>query len=216
MSRSTAIVLAGAIIFFLILAVLLTLEGHYTGRATTGTLVNISNSTPADCAVTLSPGLNTIGIPCIPTAVPVTGILNGTEYWAAYQYLPGESDPWRVHNPNLPSYVISDLQHLSRRAGYVVIMNSSKSAQISGFRVASTSVPLIPGWNLVGYPSIITRNASDSFNAIDNLTVARTYNTTLQAYLVYLNPGGGTLLYTIPGEGYWINATQSTTWSVTS
>lgn len=208
------IVLAGAFILFGVLALFMAMDPNVTGRATMGVAVNITDAAPANCSVTVGPGLNLVALPCITTAQLREGVINGSGIVAMYQYVPGAADPWRVHNPGLPGYVVSDLQHLSRRNGYVLLMDEERTFNFSGLRVFSTNVPVVAGWNLAGYPSVYVKNASDSFASInDSLTQAQTYNNSAGAYIIY--PGGG-LEYTVPGQAYWINATQGDTWAVTS
>lgn len=204
------VILAGAFLF-VTLVVLFALEPDSTGRATTATTVNISSSTSANCSVSIVPGVNTISFPCISTAVDRSGVIDDTHIIAIYQYLPGQQDTWRVHNPGLPNYTVSDLTHLSRRAGYLVMANGPDTFQIQGLNVTSTNVPVVEGWNLVGYPSLTTKNADMSFQGInDTLRMAMTYDSGM-----YIRYPGGLLTETIPGSGYWMNVSQSGTWVVT-
>ena len=214
--RTTEMLVLAGLLFFLVLVTLFTLEPDPTGQATTRTTVNITDSTPANCSVIVGAGTNTVSWPCITTATSVTSIINDTSNVdSMYQYVPGSSDLWRVYTPNLPSWVVSDLQFLSRRAGYVLRMNATANFTFEGFIVTSTNIPIVTGWQLVGYPTDDIRNASDAFaNINDSITEVRTYNNSLGIYESYLNPGGGTLNTTVPGEGYWINGTQADTWVV--
>jgi len=214
--RQSELLLLGGVLLFASLVVLLSIDTDISGKATAGTLANITNSSPRNCTLTVYSGLNTVSFPCILVGIDRSGVINDTGLWAMYQYIPGASDPWKVHNPNLPSYVVSDLQYLSRKTGYVMINNDSQNYIVGGYEILSTIIPLAAGWNLVGYPSFNIKNASDSFGQIDNFTEARTYDNPGGTYLSYDNPAGGTLNYTSPGEGFWINATKGTTWTVTS
>ena len=202
--------------FFMVLLFLFAIEPQFIGQATTRTGVNISEALPYNCSWATGPGINTISIPCISTAQPFSDVYPSvTGIWAVYQYVPGASDPWKVNNPNLPSYVVSDLTTLSRRAGYVQIMNSSASYLYEGNIVGATTVPFVSGWNLIGYPSNDTRLATASFGSVDaSLTEVRTYNNSNSLYESYLPGAGGTLNYTVPGEGYWVNGSASDSWTV--
>lgn len=208
-------ILLGAALLFCAITILMTIDTGPTGRATAGSRVNITNSIPVNCTVIAGAGYNTVSFPCLPTSIARDTIVNGSDLTAMYQYLPGEADAWKVYNPNLPSWVVSDLQTLTRRSGYVLILSAPRSFSISGLQVTSTEIPLVAGWNLVGYPSLTVRNASTAFSSIDNFTQARTYDNAGVTYLIYNNPGGGTLTIAEPGQGYWFNATQATSWTVT-
>lgn len=215
--ETSQIVILGGFFLFLTLVLLFTLDTETTGRATTATRVNIINATEANCSFIAYAGRNTVSLPCISTAQLLISTINNSNVFAVYQYVPGSSDLWRVSTQHLPSYVVSDLQYLSRRAGYVLIANATVITNASGLVPVTTTVPIVAGWQLVGYPSISIGNASTEFSNInDSMTEARTYNNSAAVYESYLNSTqGGTLNTTVPGEGYWINGTQSTTWVVT-
>ena len=101
---------------------------------------------------------------------------------------------------------------MTRRAGYVVLMRSDANKTIEGILASNTGVPLAPGWNLVGYPSNVTLNMSDSLLALNTtVTQVATFDRSQQIFVYY----PGALTQTTPGLGYWINATSSVTWSVT-
>lgn len=210
--RRHTIVLLGAFALFGLLTLLMGLEPQPTGYATSS--ANISAAIPAECTVAVQPGLNLVSFPCISTAVPREQVVNGSGIVAMYQYVPGAADPWRVHNPGLPAYVVSDLQHLSRRNGYILIMESEGTFHASGMRVASTDVPLAAGWTLAGYPSLEPENASSAFAGISVAQVLW-YDPAVQDYVVIYGPGG-TLQDVVPGNAYWINTAQAGTWRVAS
>jgi hypothetical protein len=204
----------GAFALFLMFTILFSIEGDFAGRATTGTTVNISPSAPQVCYFTIGEGYNIISMPCLSSAELVSNVTNGTPIAAMYQYTPG-SDVWKVYNPNLPSYVVSDLQFMTRRAGYIVLANGSANRSFDGRRVEFTDIPIVPGWSLVGYPTNLTQNittATASVSASFNVIV--TYNKSGESFVSYTNPGGA-LQYMTPGEGYWINGTAPASWTVT-
>jgi hypothetical protein len=205
-------VLIGMALLFVTITLLFAMDLRVTGRATNSqSTVFILNSTPRSCNFDVQEGYNIISMACLTTAAPVYSITNSTQVWAMYQYAPGSSDLWRVYNPNLPSYVVSDLGFMTRRVGYIVIMNSSANVTVDGIQVASTDVGLAAGWNLVGYPAFVTRNMSDGLGAINgSITKVMTFNTSTQNFVSY----PGDLQFLTPGEGYWVNSTNATTWTV--
>ena len=206
-----------AFILFLCIITLFTLDGTFVGKATTAqTTVRIVASTPTTCTFIVSEGYNLISIPCLSTATEIWTVTNNTPVYSMYQYVPGDTDGWRVYNPNLPSYVVSDLQFLTRRAGYIIFMNGTANVTLSGILVASTDVGLSPGWNLVGYPSNDTRNISTAFGATNSsLRVVIAFNKSSETFINYTYPAGtGTLREIVPGYGLWINASAAATWTV--
>ena len=207
-------IVAGFMLFICLVA-LFTLDVRHTGMATSGSTVSIVNSSPIVCEFDVGAGYNIVSFYCLTTTTSVVSIVSGTSLYAMYQYNPGSIDQWSVYNPNLPSYVVQDLTTLSRRTGYIAIMNASANVPISGLLVASTGISVANGWNLVGYPSNKIRNVSDAFSSINtSFSQVVTYNKTENIFLTYNNPGG-TLLFTFPDQGYWVNVTNATTWTVT-
>ena len=214
--RASAHLILGGAALFTMLLLLFAFGNDLSGRVTSR--VTIVNATPVNCTVTGVAGYNLISIPCITSADPRAAVIDDVDLLAIYQYVPTTSDKWRVHNPNLPSWVVSDLEFLSRRVGYVLILNQSRSYQTSGLSVASTDIPVIAGWTLVGYPSL---NETDIVNATlvinDTVTVIRSYDTTAGVYRSYFPATQtGDLVNLTPGQGYWINGSASETWTVYS
>lgn len=198
---------------FLLFIILLTLSARtaFVGKATSATTVMIIPAPPMNCSFSPKAGYNIISFPCIIGVARTDNITNETNVTAMYQYVPGDQDLWRVYNPHLPDYVVNDLVFLTRRVGYITIMNASADKLIEGGKL-DTAIPLVPGWNLVGYPTNMTKNASAGLALInDTYSVVITYNKSSEAFVSY--PGGG-LTDLIPSEGYWINITNTTTWVV--
>lgn len=210
---NTHFILGGAMLFGIIV-ILLALTNDLSGNVTSQ--VRIVNATPINCTFGGSVGHNLISIPCITSADPRNAVIDDVGMWAMYQYVPGTTDRWRVHNPNLPPWVISDLEFLSRRVGYVLILNQSRSYQTSGLSVSSTDIPIIAGWTLVGYPSLNETgivNATLSIN--DTVNVIRSYDATGATYRYYYPATqSGDLINLTPGQGYWVNGTGSDAWTV--
>ncbi len=206
------IIISGFMLFLMIFAFFV-IDTGYTGRAVDSTAY-ILESIPEQCNVSVQAGYSIISIPCISTAENINLIFNGASVGAMYQYVPGDSDSWRVYNPNLPSYVYSDLEYVGRKVGYILIMNSSFTKSINGTKVPYTNIGLVQGWNLIGYPTNVTRNVSDAFSSINtSVTQVLMYNVSSGNFMVYNNPGGD-LEQIIPEQGYWINISQNTVWVV--
>jgi hypothetical protein len=210
-------VIIGGFLLFLCIIALFTLDLRFAGKAVDSeSTVFILNATPVTCNFTAYTGYNIVSVPCIYTATPINDVLSaGAPVGAVYQYIPGSQDPWKVYNPNLPWYAISDLQTLSRRSGYVVVMNGPLSVAFNGSVPSSTIVPITTGWNLIGYPSTTPRNVTDAFDGINasyNKIVA--YNKSTEQFVSYVNPAGGDLDVVYPNSGYWVNASAIVVWTV--
>jgi hypothetical protein len=216
LAQSEHLIIGGSLLFLCLVA-LFVIDAEWGGKATTGnadSTVLIVPSAPRTCAVYAGAGYNLISVSCMNTSTLVTDLFENATVTAMYQYVPGDPDLWRVYNPNLPSYVVSDLQYMTRRVGYVAIMGATYNTTLEGTQASLSSIPLVSGWNLVGYPSNITRNATDAFSTMSvNATIILAYNKSTESFISY--PGGG--LDTVTDTlGYWVNATGAGTWTVTS
>ena len=178
--------------------------------------VNISPLAAQPCNFTAQPGLNLVSFFCITYETPLADVVeNITQLAAIFEYEEGQADPWKVYNPDLPSWVVQDLETLSRTEGYWLDMKSSEQVIVSGGLRIPTNIPLVPGWNLVGYPTNETKSRNISFLTISgNFTEVRGFNNTNKVFINYIPPSSGGLLYTRPNEGYWINITATEVWIV--
>ena len=143
----------------------------------------------------------------------VVGSLSGLD--GIFEYQENSSDLWKTYNPNLPSFVIQDLTYMSRTEGYWIRMQSNENFSLSGGLRLPTNIYLVPGWNLVGYPTNQTKPVNQSFISINgNFTEVRTYNSSAGSFISYVPGVGGALNQTIAYYGYWINATVDEVWTV--
>jgi len=180
------------------------------------TTVNVTQLRANYCNFTLQEGLNLISFFCIPNTINRNDvIINITRMVAIFEYREGETDAWKTYNPSLPSFVIQDLNYLSRTEGYWIDMNAQEQFLLEGGLRIPTSVPLVGGWNLAGYPTNVSESVLTSFDTIaGNFSEARAYNATLDIFLSYVPGVGGALTYTTANSGYWINATTTEIWVV--
>lgn len=75
-----------------------------------------------------------------------------------------------------------------------------------------TSVPLVAGWNLVGYALFTPRTAADALAAVPYASVEGFAVGLPPYYLRRLGPGDDME----PGVGYWIYASAAGDWTVTN
>jgi len=208
-------VIIGGSLLALTFIALFTLELSYTGM-TTGTTAYIVNSTPEICYTSYFSGYNILSFACISTAEPLATVMNNTPLNIMYEYRTSGTDRWKVYNPSLPSYVVSDLNTLTRKNGYITFMGADGIVTFTGSIPSSTSTILTPGWNLVGYPNNATQSVQNAFSTINtSYNIVVTYDQDIPAFISYANPGGGSLQNITVGRGYWVNATQNANWMVT-
>ena len=124
-----------------------------------------------------------------------------------------QNDAWSVYNTDIPE--LSDMQQMAAGDGYWIPMNAAADFSIMGESAVGEQISLNDGWNLVGF------NADEPYAAADALaSIAGRY----QSVWVYMggvwkvydpnNPAVTTLNNMEPGYGYWINANQSTVWTM--
>jgi len=178
--------------------------------------VNITQSIQTNCSFTLNQGLNLVSFFCISTMTSTTDVVGSlSNLEAVFEYQEGSSDPWKIYNPNLPSFVILDLNYISRKEGYWVKMLANENFLLAGGLRVPTYIDLVLGWNLAGYPTNETKAANQSFWSIDgNFTEVRTYNSSSGSFISYVPGVGGALNQTEAYYGYWINATVGEVWVV--
>lgn len=186
------------------------------------TTVNVSNTTIVPCNIPLNSGINHISLNCISNFQNRTQVLEKTDttvITAFYEYRNGQADQWRVYAPNLPSYVVHDLQSLSRLKGYIVIVETGQNTLIDfdGFLASSSSIPVFEGNNLIGYPSLIEDTLPEALTTInDTFERVRYFNGS--QYLEFNNTNNAsqnTLNNLTPTQGYWITMPASDSWQVT-
>jgi hypothetical protein len=193
---------------------------HPTGQAISATRVNVTQVDALICDFPLYTGFNLVSFNCISNFENKTPVLNNTDLAKVkgiYEYQPTGSDRWKVYAPNLPSYVVHDLQYLSRKNGYAIVLYSTASndgVYYEGYLTSQTDTYLYSGMNLAGYPSenfSLLPGALTTIN--DSYEFIRTYNVS-NGWLEYANGSGGTLDRLTPTEGYWVRVAYDDIWVV--
>lgn len=140
------------------------------------------------------------------------------EYEIVWAYNSSDTaDPWKKHIPGAPDWV-NDLDEMVPGQGYwIKTSSSSSSLSLSGAEFTSTQIDLVAGVNLIGYPSIETRNISDVLSSIqgkyetvwmyNSSDTADPWKTYISAAPEWLND----LQEMVPGQGYWIKMTENAT-----
>jgi len=128
------------------------------------------------------------------------------------------ADPWKSYIPGAPEG-LNDLGGIVPGQGYWIKMSStSATLSVSGIPMASTQIPLVEGWNLVGYPSRESQNVSEALSSIqDKYQIVWMYNVsdTQDLWKRYM-PGapGNDLDEMKPRCGYWIKMSEAATLTV--
>ncbi len=169
------------------------------------------NPTPVasgQSTISLSPGWNLISIPVQPADASIASVLSGIS--GSYSVLWGYPDQaWKVYDPN--DSAGSTLSTMEPGKGYWIKMTSAKTLSVSG-PTPSASLPLLSGWNLVGYngPSA---DAAFALSSLSSLQLAWGYPAGSWQFYAPQN-AQNTLTRLRRGAGYWVRASQEDTWTL--
>ncbi len=139
------------------------------------------------------------------------------KYDKVQAYDPADSEnPWLHYNSQKPD-PLNDLGHLHNAMGFWIHITDINGADLiveGSTPASSTSIQLHAGWNLVGYPSETERSRN---NALNNLVYGNEIDA-VQCYDDQSNSFSEMKVNSkmIPGNGYWVHATQDCEWIVIS
>ena len=185
-----------------------------TGSGTGGVTVTSINGVPVQQhTLSLSSGWNLISLPLQPVDTTISSVLLGVA--GAYQIVWGyPSMGWQFYDPN--DQTDSKLAAMAAGNGYWINMASPQTLTVLGSTPPS-SLPLVQGWNLVGYNGTSCAAAMKALSSLGSaLQVSWSY--VGQAWQVYdpNDPAGSTLSRFCPNNGYWIKVNKAKTWTLPS
>ncbi len=175
--------------------------------------VNTSNS----YVIPLDEGWNLISLPRIQLDHDIETVLQSIEdqYDSVWRYnMTDINDPWRHYHSLKPTYM-NDLWELNHSMGFWVHITDPEGTTLVVFGdelVSNQSIPLYPGWNLVGYPSKSNKLRDDALGDLtygDDIYKICRYNTTLGRMEEVTDTD-----YLEVGQGYWIYANKNSVWDV--
>jgi hypothetical protein len=158
-------------------------------------------------SVLFNPGWNLTSFRVAPPVPSVPQVLSSID--GRYDRVLGETG---IYAPSLPD-VFNTLQELRAARGYYLRLTGSTStnALVEGMSVpVTTSIPLHPGWNWIGYLPESTLPITVALQSIEGhyqrvLSLDKTYDPAL--------PEFSTLKQMGPGQGYLIHATSAVTFT---
>lgn len=166
-------------------------------------------------SIALTNGWNLISLPLQPSNHAITTVLSGIsgKYSAVWGW-DASSQTWRSYFPSNPGF--SNLSTMDSGNGYWLYMTSPATLSVSG-STPSKTISLLNQWNLVGYNGASQISITSALSSINGKYLsAWAWNSSTQAYQSYIpsNPGFSNLTTMDTGRGYWIYATQNTSWTV--
>ena len=95
--------------------------------------------------------------------------------------------------------------HITESGGVIFEYNGIKPTQ-------NQSIPLHPGWNQVGYPSLSSYNRTNGLNNVlygPDVDCIQLYDASLKTWH-FMGPDD----HFSPGRGYWVHSKVDTVWDV--
>jgi hypothetical protein len=171
---------------------------------------------PGPNSIYLHQGWNLISVPLIQGDQELTKVLESIDgYYDAVQWYDctEKGDPWK-HNKVGKSFG-NDLFELNETKGFWIHITPPGDTIFlyNGTQpMMNQTIILLPGWNMVGYPSLTSHNRTEGLN---NLTFGThvdaiwTYNGATQKWKEIGPPD-----YFELGRGYWVHAKTKCEWEV--
>ena len=161
--------------------------------------------------INLIAGWNLISFPLRPVNYSIEPLLSSIAgNWDIVEHynVSDINDPWKSYATFKPPN-LNDLHSLTRKMGFWLHVNSATTLTIYGMPVNYTEISLKAGWNMVGYPSFVSRTVADAlagtgYDAVEGFDPGMPYLT------IALND-----TYMMkPGEGYWVHVNADVSWIV--
>ena len=178
-------------------------------------MVDVRKGTTSGSAqIDLLAGANLISLPVVPGDPSLTAALSSISglYTKAFAFVNGE---WKRYIVGAPP-TFNTLTTLNEKVGFWLYMASPATLTVNGTSPSSTTIPLVAGANLVGYPSSSTRPITDALSSIaGKYTKVFVYvNGEWKRYIVGAPPLFNTLTQMEPERGYWIYTSEACDWVI--
>jgi hypothetical protein len=156
--------------------------------------------------VHLSPGWNLISLPLEPQPAAIASVLSSLE--GSYDAVYG----WDASAGSYRSFFGAggNLDRLDETMGFWVRMKDEATLSVVGEALGSVQIPLVEGWNLIGYPWPTPLPPQVALASIDgDYDIVYGWDPSAGSWLSY-DPGlgHGTLKDMEPGQGYWVYASR--------
>jgi hypothetical protein len=191
----------------------------------TDTMGNTESSYPTtysfqtEIHIYLYEGWNLISLPPVLLDFKVKEVLEPIEgnYDVVQWYDASDSDdPWKTYNVgkdfgNDLTYIESEMGLWIHMLSDDMLIPNHKDPQTYPMWGGST-LELKKGWNLVGYPSVISRNVDNALSDV-SYDLVQTYDAETEKWLEWDGSSGDLTLLEM-GRGYWIHCYENDIWHV--
>ena len=117
------------------------------------------------------------------------------------------ADPWKTYRPGAST---NDLSNLDRTMGFWVNVNTPCTLTVYGTMPVISNINLKTGWNLVGYPSLLSNMADSVLPA--EADIISVYDNG-QPYLIRDEIDLSTVTMS-NGNAYWVHVTADCVWNI--
>jgi hypothetical protein len=156
--------------------------------------------------VHLSPGWNLVSLPLQPQPTDIPSVLSSVE--GSYDAVYG----WDDSASSYLSFfgVGGNLQRVDETGGFWIHMKDESSLSVVGEPPGAVQIPLVEGWNLIGYPWRTSLPPQQALASIDgSYDIVYGWDPSSGSWLSYAPAlGQGTLEQMGPGNGYWVRASR--------
>ncbi len=173
-------------------------------------------------AIALYEGWNLISYSTQPTNNSVGKVLEpiSGKYNSIFAYNT-QTNSWQYYIITDGVPIISDLITIDSNKGYWINMKEDATLTIAESPPTDLSIPLLLGWNLVGYKGTNGKLRSEAIASIyQNCQSMFAYNTLSNNWQYYINTGGSQIVDDLDnmyhGKGYWINTSSDCVWDPNS
>jgi parallel beta-helix repeat protein len=172
---------------------------------------------PVISSMYLYEGWNLISIPLIQSETNVGTVLSSISgsYDAVQWYnISDTQDPWKHNHTSKPEH-LNDLNDINNTMGFWIHVTEPGGVlfEFSGIKpTLNQSIPLHPGWNLVGYPSFTNKLRDTALNNIifgTDVDAIQTYDAALKTWEEIGSSDSFEL-----GRGYWVHSMVEKVWEV--
>jgi hypothetical protein len=162
-------------------------------------------------------GWNLISVPLIQSNTNILTVFNdnwgdGLTTWDIAQGFDRSATPsWTSYSKYKPSS-LHTLLNVNQLMGVWIKITALGDGYLTvyGDYGTSTIIQLKAGWNLVGYPAQTSKSVTDSFSGVSQFLSCEGYSAS-DAYRLTTLAGSYMMK---PGEGYWVQVSADTTWTV--
>jgi hypothetical protein len=155
----------------------------------------------------LNAGMQLLSIPVSLSNTSIPNVLQTVSFERVIYYdaMAGKRHNWRTFDTRKP---YSDLKHINNSMAVWIKVISDSQLSVAGLVPLQTTIHLVVGWNLVGYPSFIDRTVGAALVGATYQTV-ETFDPTDPPW--FLKKLSDTDLM-FAGEGYWIHVSSDFDW----